>query len=234
MDAEKYSGDIKDYIVKMKRLNNLVGMSGVTLRTTIERQLLKDLRQRISHMPPTDLDDEWIQTVVKASKMEESFLAEEKLLRGQPDKPQERKSIPAKGKEKATGSSSKGGGALNQGLSQRFEKPVDWQNLTPAEKEERNKRLRGIPIDTLRTRKSLRQCQRCGNPKHTQWFCPESQSKASVASVQTPQTIRPQKRKREEPEIKEESAPPKKKAAAIISMGGRIYELEFESMDVDD
>jgi hypothetical protein len=30
MDAEKYSGDIEDYIVKMKRLNNLVGMSGVT------------------------------------------------------------------------------------------------------------------------------------------------------------------------------------------------------------
>jgi hypothetical protein len=44
IDAEKYSGDIEDYIVKMKRLNNLVGMSGVTLRTTIERQLLKNLR----------------------------------------------------------------------------------------------------------------------------------------------------------------------------------------------
>jgi hypothetical protein len=58
IDAEKYSGDIKDYIVKMKRLNNLVGMSGVTLRTTIERKLLKDLRRRISLMPSTDLDDE--------------------------------------------------------------------------------------------------------------------------------------------------------------------------------
>jgi hypothetical protein len=66
MDAEKYSGDIEDYIVKMKRLNNLVEMSGVTLRTTVERQLLKDLRRRISLMPSTDLDDEWIQMVVKA------------------------------------------------------------------------------------------------------------------------------------------------------------------------
>jgi hypothetical protein len=44
MDAEKYSEDIKDYIVKMNRLNNLVGMSGVTSRTTIKRQLPKDLR----------------------------------------------------------------------------------------------------------------------------------------------------------------------------------------------
>jgi hypothetical protein len=40
-------------------------------------------------MPPTDLDNEWIQMVVKAGKMEESFLAEEHLLRGHQDKPQE-------------------------------------------------------------------------------------------------------------------------------------------------
>jgi hypothetical protein len=44
MDAVKYSGDIENNIVKMKRLNSLMGMSGVTLRTTIERQLPKDLR----------------------------------------------------------------------------------------------------------------------------------------------------------------------------------------------
>jgi hypothetical protein len=60
MYAEKYSGDIDDYIVKMKRLNNLVGISGVTLRTTIERQLPKDLQRRISFLPSTDIDDEWI------------------------------------------------------------------------------------------------------------------------------------------------------------------------------
>jgi hypothetical protein len=38
-------------------------------------------------MPSTDLDDDWIQTVVKAGKMEESFVVEERLLRGHPDKP---------------------------------------------------------------------------------------------------------------------------------------------------
>jgi hypothetical protein len=58
MNVEKYSGDIEDYIVKMKRLNNLVGMSGVTLRTTIKRQLLKDSQIRISLMPSTNLDNE--------------------------------------------------------------------------------------------------------------------------------------------------------------------------------
>jgi hypothetical protein len=33
-------------------------------------------------MPPTNLDDEWIQKVVKAGKMEESFLAKESCLKG--------------------------------------------------------------------------------------------------------------------------------------------------------
>jgi hypothetical protein len=168
MDAERYSGDIEDYIVKMKRLNNLVGMSGVTLRTTIERQLLKDLRRRISLMPPSDLDNEWIQMVVKAGNMEECFLVEEKLLRGQPDKLQEQKSNLAKGKERATENSSKEGGALNQGLIQRFEKLKDFFKLTPAEREERSERLRGIPLDILRKRKNAKVSQRCGDKTHTQ------------------------------------------------------------------
>jgi hypothetical protein len=49
-------------------------------------------------------------------------------------------------------------------------------------------------------------------------------------------SVQPQKRKREGQNIKEESAPPekKKKAAAKISMGGRIYELESELMDMDE
>jgi hypothetical protein len=119
MDTEKYSGDIEDYIVKMERLNNLMGMSGVTLRSTIERQVPKDLRRRISLMLPTDLDDEWIQMVVKAGKMEESFLVEERLFR-ENDKSPERKSNPAKGKERAVGSNSSGGGSQNAGKATKF------------------------------------------------------------------------------------------------------------------
>jgi hypothetical protein len=57
-----------------------------------------------------------------------------------------------------------------------------------------------------------------------------------VASAQPTISVQPQKRQRESQNIKEESAPPekKKKAAAIISMGRRIYELESESMDVNE
>jgi hypothetical protein len=38
-------------------------------------------------MPFTDLDDEWLEMVIQAGKMEESFLVEEKLLKGHQEKP---------------------------------------------------------------------------------------------------------------------------------------------------
>jgi hypothetical protein len=82
MDAEKYSGNMKDYIVKMKRSNNLVEMWGVTIRTTIGRQLLKDLQRRILLMSSSYLDYECVQMIFKADKIVKWFLVEEKLLRG--------------------------------------------------------------------------------------------------------------------------------------------------------
>jgi hypothetical protein len=189
MQNAKYSGDIEDYIVKMKRLNNLVGMSAVTLTTTIERHLSKDLRRSIFLIPSTDLDDEWIQTVVKARKIEKSILVEEKLLKGHQDKPQEKKSNPVKGEKTATGRSSKEGKTFNQGLTQRFEQPKDRANLTPAEREGWSKRLREITIETLRERRLKRVCMRCGNKSHNQWFCLKSQLKAAIASALPTETV---------------------------------------------
>jgi hypothetical protein len=43
INAEKYSRDIDNYIVKMKMLNNLMVMFGVTLRTNNESEPPKDL-----------------------------------------------------------------------------------------------------------------------------------------------------------------------------------------------
>jgi hypothetical protein len=74
--------------------------------------------------------------VVKAGKMEESFIAEERLLRGYQDKLQERKSNPNKGKKTATRSSSREGGALNKGLAHRSDKSLDMANLTLSKIEE--------------------------------------------------------------------------------------------------
>jgi hypothetical protein len=137
MDAEKYSRDIEDYIVKMKRLNNLVEMSGMTLKTTIKRQLTKDLRRSISLPPSTNIDDEWIQIVVKASKMEEFFLAKEKLLKGYQERLQERKSNPGKGKEVTTTSNRPDQRkVLKDGLIKHFQYPKDRFNLMSKEVKE--------------------------------------------------------------------------------------------------
>jgi hypothetical protein len=75
-------------------------------------------------MRSTDLD-KWIKMVVEAGKMEESFLAEEKLLRGHQEKPQKRKSNPVKGKKVATGSRSRGGVDFHVGFKQGFTKLKD-------------------------------------------------------------------------------------------------------------
>jgi hypothetical protein len=66
-------------------------------------------------------------------------------------------------------------------------------------------------METLRQRRNKKACQRCGSKRHSQWYCLESQSKASVASAQPTKTVQPQKQKRDEPNIKEESAPPEKR-----------------------
>jgi hypothetical protein len=57
----------------------------------------------------------------KRRKNGEIFIAEEKLLRGNQEKPQKRKSNPAKGKARATGRSGTGGD-FNIGFKQCFQK----------------------------------------------------------------------------------------------------------------
>src|SRR3978361_1931145 len=82
MNAEKYAGDIEDFIMRMKTLNNLVHMSGIPLRYTIEKQLTRTMRHRLSQFLDLDLDQDWIDAVVTVGKKEEAFEAEEKLLKG--------------------------------------------------------------------------------------------------------------------------------------------------------
>src|SRR3977135_4698308 len=82
MYAENYTGDIEDFIMRIKALNNLVHMSGIPLRYTIEKQLTRTMRHRLSQFPDLDLDQDWIDAVVTVGKKEESFEAEEKLLKG--------------------------------------------------------------------------------------------------------------------------------------------------------
>jgi hypothetical protein len=123
------------------------------LRTTIERQLLKDLRRGISLLPYIDIDNEWKQSVIKTSIIEESFLAEEKLPSGYQENPQKRKSNPAKGKKVATGSSrTMKGGKHNVGFKKHFQMPKDRFHFMTHKVKERKQKLREITKDTLRQR----------------------------------------------------------------------------------
>src|SRR5437588_12896220 len=82
MDAERYENDIGEFILKMRHLNNMVRISGVTLRTTIERQLPRKMRRHLSMEQETLDDDEWLRLVVKVGKLEERFREEQRLLKG--------------------------------------------------------------------------------------------------------------------------------------------------------
>src|SRR3981081_4135320 len=62
--AEKYTGDIEDFIMRIKTLNNLVHMTGIPFRHTVERQLTRTMRHRLSQFPELDLDQDWLDAVI--------------------------------------------------------------------------------------------------------------------------------------------------------------------------
>jgi hypothetical protein len=57
-------------------------------------------------------------------------------------------------------------------------------NLTPSGTEEQKKRPREISGDSLNERRAAKVCLRYGVKGHSQWYCPESQLKATVTSAQ--------------------------------------------------
>jgi hypothetical protein len=75
--------------------------------------------------------------VVRAGKMESSFLAEEKLLRGYQEKLQEKKVSQEKGKGNAMeGSTPVRREELNSSMTQHFQVPKNRFSLAPQEVEE--------------------------------------------------------------------------------------------------
>src|SRR5437588_55125 len=80
MEAENYNGDIGDYILRIKHLNQLVPASGVTFRAMIEKHLTRSMRLRLSMESDIDDDNVWLRLVVRLGKLEERFQEEEQLL----------------------------------------------------------------------------------------------------------------------------------------------------------
>src|SRR3978361_1055922 len=169
MYVEKYAGDIQDFIMKIKTLNNLVHMSGIPLRHTIEKPLTKTMRHRLSQFPDLDLDQDWIDVVVTVGKKEESFEAEEKLLKGFKEEAKPSKQIK---KEAFTQEASKWKGVKTEPAKKRERKgPKDRDNLTEAEKEEKEKLLKGVSAELRSSRYLEKVCIRYGIKGHGQYTC---------------------------------------------------------------
>src|SRR5437660_1338968 len=69
MDNVKYKDDISKYIEKMRSLNHRVGMSGVTLHSTIQMATPQEICYQLLYSPKTNNNDDWMSMVVEIGRM---------------------------------------------------------------------------------------------------------------------------------------------------------------------
>ena len=104
--------------------------------------------------------------------------------------------------------------------------PKDRNNLTEAEKEEKERLLKGISADLRASRFKAKVCVRCGQKGHGQYDCPAPKPVISTTTL---------KRKRSSsPEVKGEGQPPKKTATTLTTQGGRIWEVEGSDAEMEE
>ena len=131
--------------MEIKALNNLVHMSGIPLRHAIERQLTRTMRHRLSQFPEQELGQDWMEAVITVGKKEQAFEAEEKLLKQHRTEGPLKKTERERVKEEA--SKWKAVKTITNTPSTKKEAkkgPKDRDNLTKAEKEEKEKLLKKI------------------------------------------------------------------------------------------
>jgi hypothetical protein len=106
------------------------------------------MRHRLSQFPELDLDQDLLDAVITVGKMEESFEAEEKLLKGfkEEAKPSKQLKKEAFVKEASKWKVVKTEPGTDQGKGQKKLGPKDRNNLTEVEKEEKEKPLKEISI----------------------------------------------------------------------------------------
>jgi hypothetical protein len=202
-------------------------MTGIPFRHTVEKQLTRTMRHRLSQFPELDLDQDWLDAVITVGKKEESFEAEEKLLKGfkEEAKPSKQLKKEAFAKEASKWKAVKTEPGNDQGKGKKKLGPKDRNNLTEAEKEEKERLLKGISSDLRASRFKAKVCVRCGQKGHGQYECPAPKPVISATT---------RKRKRSSsPEVKEESRQGKKQAIALTSQEGRIWEVTESENEMD-
>jgi hypothetical protein len=186
------------------------------------------MRHRLSQFPELDLDQDWLDAVITVGKKEESFEAEEKLLKGfkEEAKPSKQLKKEAFVKEASKWKAVKTEPGTEKGKKEKKLGPKDRNNLTEAEKEEKERLLKGISSDLRASRFKARVCVRCGQKGHGQYECPAPKPVISATNLKRKRTT--------SPEVKDEPRPSKKQATALTSQGGRIWEVTESDEEMEN
>src|SRR5437660_10366029 len=169
MQAETYNGDIGDYILRIKYLNQLVQASGVTFRAMIEKCLTRSMRLQLSMESDINDDNVWLRLVVRIGELEERFQEEERLLkelRGGSEKKKEEKITKTVQAQTDPVKAEKWKAVKTANPQDRFPHPIDFANLTEGEKKQRKERLRGISEEMIKAQKVKCACIPCRQTGH--------------------------------------------------------------------
>ena len=122
MDTLKYKEDIAAYIDKIHTLNHRVGISGITLRATIQAAIPQEIRLQLLYLPTTEDDKHWMKSVVEIGQTLEYGKQLEKLIKGENSNP----------KDKGSGKADRIGESKEIGADKR--KKPDLQDLKTDER----------------------------------------------------------------------------------------------------
>jgi hypothetical protein len=184
------------------------------------------MRHRLSHFPHQELDSDWLNTVIAVGKMEEVFLAEEKLLRDFREEAKPKNQLKS---ENTAKEASKWKAVKTENPSRKMEKKKglkDRDNLTEAEKEEKEKLLKGMLVDLRSFRYKARVCIQCGIKGHGQYECPAPKPVISSTNLKRKQS--------DSLEVKEEPVKKKGNVVALTTKAGRIWEVNDSDAEMEE
>ena len=233
MDALKYKEDIAAYIDKIRTLNHRVGMSGITLRATIQAAIPQEIRLQLLYLPTTEDDEHWMKSVVEIGQTLEYGKQLEKLIKGENSNPKDKGKGKAdrKSESKETGTDKpKKPDLQDLKAGERFRRPSFGKTKTDAAQKEWKRMMGGIPQEEISKRKKNNACWRCGKKGHVAYACTEDKPVISAIRITRGRKEDNEEEERLRRRIPLTTIPPKEEKKEGNSKG-RIWELEEDDME---
>ena len=233
MDALRYKDDIAAYIDKIRTLNHRVGMSGITLRATIQAAIPQEIRLQLLYMPTTEDDDHWMKSVIEIGQTLEYGKQLEKLIKGENSNPKDKGKGKAdrKYESKEIGTDKpKKPDLQDLKTGERFRRPSFGKTKTDAAQKEWKRMMGNIPQEEISKRKKNNACWRCGKKGHVAYACTEDKPIISAIRITRGREEDEEKEERPRRRIRLTTVPPKEEKKEGNSKG-RIWELEEDEME---